>query len=319
MAHEQSLSVLAAPGSACPRSYTRQAREAGLPCRSLHRHPDRAGGCVGHPAHRRRALGLLPAAHPAAAESGASASSSTSCRPARPTCRRPSIRCCWSGRRLGRTCAAARHLGRGGRQPAAGSGAGPRHELGARQPRHHPCRSGTTMTNGSAGRAAPPASVGDRSFIQTVPERADAARAGGSRALLDTAGLVAPLPRARSRGEGRGILDRGDAAGARLRAAVAGGCRRFCALSEEAIGPVQPIERYLRDPALLPKGDSARWFILDCIRQFVRERPRRRLGPEGDRPVPAGAAAREPSSSSSPTWWRSGARSARTRRSTSCS
>ena len=24
-------------------------------------------------------------------------------------------------------------------------------------------------------------------------------------------------------------------------------------------------------PDLLPKGDSARWFVLDCIRQFVRD------------------------------------------------
>ncbi len=45
----------------------------------------------------------------------------------------------------------------------------------------------------------------------------------------------------------------------------------FCALAEEAIGPVQPIERYIREPELLPKGDSARWFILDCVRQFVRD------------------------------------------------
>jgi hypothetical protein len=45
----------------------------------------------------------------------------------------------------------------------------------------------------------------------------------------------------------------------------------FCALAEESIGKVQPLERYIAAPALLPKGDSARWFILDCIKQFVRE------------------------------------------------
>jgi hypothetical protein len=45
----------------------------------------------------------------------------------------------------------------------------------------------------------------------------------------------------------------------------------FCALAEESIGPVQPLERYIREPSLLPKGESARWFILDCIRQFVRD------------------------------------------------
>jgi hypothetical protein len=45
----------------------------------------------------------------------------------------------------------------------------------------------------------------------------------------------------------------------------------FCALAEETMKPVQPLERYMREPKLLPDGDSARWFILDCIRQFVRE------------------------------------------------
>jgi hypothetical protein len=45
----------------------------------------------------------------------------------------------------------------------------------------------------------------------------------------------------------------------------------FCALAEESSGPVQPLEHYLRDPSLLPLGESARWFILDCIRQFVRD------------------------------------------------
>jgi hypothetical protein len=45
----------------------------------------------------------------------------------------------------------------------------------------------------------------------------------------------------------------------------------FCALADESLGPVQPIENYIRNPALLPSGDAARWFILDCIRQFVRD------------------------------------------------
>lgn len=45
----------------------------------------------------------------------------------------------------------------------------------------------------------------------------------------------------------------------------------FCALAEEAIGSVRPLAEYIREPALLPQGDSARWFVLDCIRQFVRD------------------------------------------------
>lgn len=53
----------------------------------------------------------------------------------------------------------------------------------------------------------------------------------------------------------------------------------FCALAEESIGPVQPIEKYIREPELLPKGDSARWFILECIRQFVRDGRARDLPP----------------------------------------
>ena len=45
----------------------------------------------------------------------------------------------------------------------------------------------------------------------------------------------------------------------------------FCALAEEAIGSVLPLADYLRDPSRLPQGDAARWFILDCIRQYVRD------------------------------------------------
>jgi hypothetical protein len=45
----------------------------------------------------------------------------------------------------------------------------------------------------------------------------------------------------------------------------------FCALAEEAIGAILPLDEYLRKPELLPKGDSARWFVLDCIRQHVRD------------------------------------------------
>jgi hypothetical protein len=45
----------------------------------------------------------------------------------------------------------------------------------------------------------------------------------------------------------------------------------FCALAEEAIGAIRPLEDYFCKPDLLPVGDAARWFILDCIRQFVRD------------------------------------------------
>jgi len=54
----------------------------------------------------------------------------------------------------------------------------------------------------------------------------------------------------------------------------------FCALAEESIGPVQPLATYIKDPSLLPKGDSARWFLIDCIRQFVRDGRADGFGPK---------------------------------------
>jgi hypothetical protein len=34
---------------------------------------------------------------------------------------------------------------------------------------------------------------------------------------------------------------------------------------------MRPLEDYVRDPQLLPGGEAARWFILDCIRRRVRD------------------------------------------------
>ena len=44
----------------------------------------------------------------------------------------------------------------------------------------------------------------------------------------------------------------------------------YCALAEEAIGPMRPIECYVENPELLPNAAATRWFILDCVRQNVR-------------------------------------------------
>ena len=53
----------------------------------------------------------------------------------------------------------------------------------------------------------------------------------------------------------------------------------YCALAEEAVGPMQPIECYVENPALLPNGAASRWFILDCVRQNVRSGKLRHLKP----------------------------------------
>jgi hypothetical protein len=45
----------------------------------------------------------------------------------------------------------------------------------------------------------------------------------------------------------------------------------FCALAEEAIGVMHPLEHYFARPEALPVGDTARWFVLNCIRQNVKD------------------------------------------------
>lgn len=45
----------------------------------------------------------------------------------------------------------------------------------------------------------------------------------------------------------------------------------FCALAEESIAALLPLDRYIEDSSLLPKSDAARWFVLNCIRQQVRD------------------------------------------------
>jgi hypothetical protein len=45
----------------------------------------------------------------------------------------------------------------------------------------------------------------------------------------------------------------------------------FCALAEESLTPLRELGDYLREPHTLPQGESGRWFVLDCIRQHVKE------------------------------------------------
>jgi MoxR-like ATPase len=45
----------------------------------------------------------------------------------------------------------------------------------------------------------------------------------------------------------------------------------YCALAEENMPALQPLAGYLHAPHTLPVGETGRWFILDCIRQQVRQ------------------------------------------------
>jgi MoxR-like ATPase len=54
----------------------------------------------------------------------------------------------------------------------------------------------------------------------------------------------------------------------------------FCSLAEELIEPMKPLKHYIENPKVLPKGEAARWFILNCIRQLVKDDRLRDLPPE---------------------------------------
>lgn len=44
----------------------------------------------------------------------------------------------------------------------------------------------------------------------------------------------------------------------------------FCAIAEESGTALRELHEYLEQPETLPEGLSARWFVLDCIRQHVK-------------------------------------------------
>jgi hypothetical protein len=201
-------------------STRRPPRRGSLPVAA--RHADRARGRERHPAHRRRALGVLPAARAAAGERRSrSACSSTSCPRARRTCRRRSTRCCSSGGSASSRC--RRHVGGGGRQPRAGSRAGALAELGARQPREHPER-----PRGRAGVARLGAANGVRAdvlnFISYMPD-ALMRPVPADPQPFSTPRSWTLLSRGLDLAESGGILTRQIAAGARLRPGVGGGRR----------------------------------------------------------------------------------------------
>ena len=146
--------------------------------------------------------------------------------------------------------------------------------------------------------------------------RADAAGAGRAGAVLDAARLGAAVAGARPGGSLRA------SSRARLRRALAFGrlsaedAAVFCALAEEAIGAMRPLEDYIEHPELLPQADAARWFILNCIRQHVRDGTLRRFQAAHGQPLPAQPAAR----ASAHAAYRSGRTMGRARRrSTRCS
>jgi hypothetical protein len=45
----------------------------------------------------------------------------------------------------------------------------------------------------------------------------------------------------------------------------------FCAMAEEGLQDVLPVEDYLEDPSRLPGQDTARWFVIHRLRSLVKQ------------------------------------------------
>jgi MoxR-like ATPase len=78
------------------------------------------------------------------------------------------------------------------------------------------------------------------------------------------------LSRALDMAEQSGVLNRDTRRALAFGRLTAEDAAIFCALAEDALGHLQPVETYICDPRILPQGLTARWFILNCIRQHVQ-------------------------------------------------
>ena len=150
LAGEQSLLLQSPPGVGKSAIVCRGGGRGGAAVPFAAGHADRAGGRQRHPAHRRRALGLLPAARAAARR--ARAVLPVPRRAAglqRRTCRRRSTRCCWNAGWASTPCRRAP----GSWPPATAPRTGPWSATSAPpwSTACSSCRSASMPTNGSAG------------------------------------------------------------------------------------------------------------------------------------------------------------------------
>jgi hypothetical protein len=79
------------------------------------------------------------------------------------------------------------------------------------------------------------------------------------------------LSRALDLAEGAGILTRETRRALAFGRVSAEDAAVFCALAEEQIGALHAVEDYIVRPQLLPQTEAGRWFVLNCIRQHVRD------------------------------------------------
>lgn len=108
------------------------------------------------------------------------------------------------------------------------------------------------------------------SFISYMPD-ALMRPVPGEPAPFSTPRAWTLLSRALDMAEASGILNRATRRALAFGRLSAEDAAVYCALAEEAIQKMHPLEDYIARPDKLPKGDAARWFVLSCIRQHVRD------------------------------------------------
>ncbi len=54
----------------------------------------------------------------------------------------------------------------------------------------------------------------------------------------------------------------------------------FCAMAEESLAEILPIEQYFESPEKLPEADTARWFVINRLRTLIQRRELPKIRPE---------------------------------------
>ena len=102
--------------------------------------------------------------------------------------------------------------------------------------------------------------------------RASAHKASRGKITSDsTPRAWALLSRALDLAQGAGVLTRETRRALAFGRLSAEDAAVFCALAEEMLGAMEAPAFYVEHPDKLPKAEAARWFVLNCIRQLVRD------------------------------------------------
>ena len=107
-------------------------------------------------------------------------------------------------------------------------------------------------------------------FIRAMPDALMRA-VPADPAPFSTPRAWALLSRALDLAQGSGVLTRETRRALAFGRVSAEDAAVFCALAEERIDTMQAPSYYVAHPDALPRAEAARWFVLNCIRQQVRD------------------------------------------------